>query len=177
MLKEGDRAPAFTLEGDDGKRHTLAELGAGKKLVLYFYPKDATPGCTVQAQGLRDHLKDLTKLGARVVGVSPDSAATHCKWAAKEKLGFTLLSDPDHEAAEAYGVWQEKTLYGRKFMGIVRSTFVIEGGKVVTAAYKVSPNGHAEGLIAQLSGKAAPAKKPASKPAAKKAPAAKKKRA
>jgi peroxiredoxin Q/BCP len=161
MLSAGDKAPAIQLPGDDGKTHTLAELGTGK-LVLYFYPKDATPGCTVQAHGLRDHLKALTKLGARVVGVSPDSVAMHARWAAKEQLGFTLLSDPEHVAAEKYGVWQEKTLYGRKFMGIVRSTFVIEGGRIVSAEYKVSPKEHAERLVAQLSGKApaAPVKKP-----------------
>ena len=158
MLKPGDTAPAFSLPGSDGAKHTLSKLGA-ERLVLYFYPKDATPGCTVQAQGIRDHLVAFGKVGATVVGVSPDSAEKHARWAEKEKLGFLLLSDEDHAVAEKYGVWAEKTLYGKKFMGIVRSTFVIERGKVTSAEYKVSPKGHAEGLVDKLSGKAPTAAK------------------
>jgi thioredoxin-dependent peroxiredoxin len=151
MLAAGDKAPAFSLNGHDGKTYSLKDF-KGKTLILYFYPRDNTPGCTVQAQGLRDHRLELERKGAVVVGVSPDSVATHEKWQAKEKLGFLLLSDPDHEAAEAYGVWGEKTLYGKKSMGIIRSTFVIDAaGRIASAAYKVSPKGHAEGLLAQLS--------------------------
>jgi peroxiredoxin Q/BCP len=175
MLKPGDRAPDFKLEGDDGKIHSLREF-AGKNLILYFYPRDATPGCTVEACEFREHRAALGKKDAVVVGVSPDKVATHQKWQAKEKLGFLLLSDPDHEAATRYGSWGEKTLYGRKFMGIIRSTFIIDpSGKIRRAQYKVSPKGHAEELLADLAGEigASPkAKAPAAKkPAAKKAPA------
>jgi peroxiredoxin Q/BCP len=159
MLKPGDRAPAFRLQGDDGKTHQLKDF-SGKKLILYFYPRDATPGCTVEAREFREHRVALGKNDAVVVGVSPDKIETHQKWQAKEKLGFLLLSDPDHEAAAAFGAWGEKSLYGRKFMGIIRSTFVIDpGGKIRRAQYKVSPKGHAADLLAELSGGAVAAKK------------------
>jgi thioredoxin-dependent peroxiredoxin len=176
MLKPGDVAPDFRLPGDDGKIYSLKDF-AKQKLILYFYPRDNTPGCAIEACELRDHRVRLDKHDARILGVSPDTVASHQKWQAKERFGFPLLSDPDHAAATAYGAWGEKTLYGRKFMGIIRSTFVIVNGRIERAMYKVSPRGHAADLLAGISGKAAPAKPsaPAKKPAAKK-PAAKSKR-
>ena len=166
MLKAGDRAPDFKLAGDDDKTHTLKEF-AGKYLVLYFYPRNATTGCTIEACEFRASRAAIGKKDAVIVGVSPDSIASHQKWQAKEKFGFLLLSDPDHAAASAYGAWGEKTLYGRKFMGIIRSTFVIDPqGRVQRAQYKVSPKGHAAEILAELAGdapkakaKSAPAKK------------------
>jgi peroxiredoxin Q/BCP len=170
MLKPGDRAPDFKLIGDDDKSHCLKEF-AGKHLVLYFYPRNATPGCTVEACEFRASRAAIGKKDAVVVGVSPDSVASHQKWQAKEKFGFLLLSDPEHEAASAYGAWGEKTLYGRKFMGIVRSTFVIDPkGRIQRAQYKVSPKGHAAEILAELAGEPA---KTAGKAPAKKAPAKK----
>jgi peroxiredoxin Q/BCP len=152
MLKSGDRAPDFQLQGDDGKTYSLKEF-SGKNLILYFYPRDNTPGCSVEACGFRDHRTALGKKNAIVVGVSPDSVASHQKWQSKEKFGFLLLSDPEHATAEAYGAWGEKSLYGRKFMGIIRSTFVIDPkGQIRRAQYKVSPKGHAEELLAELAG-------------------------
>ena|SRR6266542_4698021 len=143
MLSPGDRAPAFKLEGDDGKLHSLAEF-AGKTLILYFYPKDNTPGCTTEACDFRDEAPALKKKKAVVVGVSPDSIASHGKFRDKHGLNFLLLSDPDHKVAEAYGAWGDKVLYGRKFKGLIRSTFVIDAkGAIVEAQYKVSTKGHA----------------------------------
>jgi thioredoxin-dependent peroxiredoxin len=150
MLAPGDRAPSFTLEGDDGKSHTLKEF-SGKTLILYFYPKDNTPGCTTQACELRDHLPALKKRKAVVVGVSPDSIASHRKFRDKHELDFLLLADPDHEVAEKYGAWGDKVLYGRKYKGIIRSTFVIDGnGRIASAHYKVSPKGHAAAILEAL---------------------------
>jgi peroxiredoxin Q/BCP len=112
----------------------------GEKVIVYFYPKADTPGCTTQSCNLRDSRKDLAKLGAKVIGISPDSPEKQAKFDTKYKLGFPLLADEDHKVAEKWGVWGEKSLYGRKFMGIVRSAFVIdEQGKVAGAFYKVSP--------------------------------------
>jgi peroxiredoxin Q/BCP len=154
MLKPGDRAPDFKLVGDDDKTHSLKEY-AGKHLILYFYPRNATPGCTVEACEFRASRAALGKKDAVVVGVSPDTVASHQKWQAKERFGFLLLSDPDHDAASAYGAWGEKTLYGRKFMGIIRSTFVIDPkGVIQRAQYKVSPKGHAAEILAELGGTA-----------------------
>ncbi len=161
MLKPGDRAPAFSLTGDDGKTHTLKDF-RDKSLILYFYPRNATPGCTVEACEFREQRAALGKEGAVVVGVSPDSIAAHQKWQAKERFGFLLLSDPEHEVAESYGAWGDKVLYGRKYKGLIRSTFVIDGaGKVVSAEYKVSPKGHAMAVLAQLRGEAPASSKPA----------------
>lgn len=173
MLSPGDRAPAFRLTGDDGKDHGLKDF-AGKSLILYFYPKNATPGCTIEACEFREARAALARKGAVVVGVSPDSIASHAKWQAKERFGFLLLSDPDHAVAEAYGAWGDKVLYGRKFKGILRSTFVIDpAGKIASADYKVKAKGHAAALLEQLSGAdAAPKKKTPA--AAKKVPAARK---
>jgi peroxiredoxin Q/BCP len=146
MLAVGDKAPAFELEGDDGKTHSLSEF-AGKTLILYFYPKDNTPGCTTEACDFRDEQPAIKKKKAVVVGVSPDSIASHGKFRDKHELNFLLLSDPDHAVAEAYGAWGDKTLYGKKFKGIIRSTFVIDGkGKIVDAQYKVSTKGHAAAI-------------------------------
>jgi len=129
-VEEGKKAPAFKLADADGKTVTLADF-AGKDLVLYFYPRDDTPGCTKEACGFRDEWADLKKRGIAVVGVSPDSAASHQKFAAKYKLPFTLLSDPDKKAMGAYGAWGEKMLYGKKTIGVIRSTaWIGKDGKV-----------------------------------------------
>ena len=150
MLSPGAKAPSFKLEGDDGKTHTLKEF-SGKTLILYFYPKDNTPGCTTQACEFRDAAGDYKKKKAVVVGISPDSIASHGKFRDKFGLPFLLLSDPEHEVAEAYGAWGDKVLYGRKFKGIIRSTFVIDpNGKIVSAEYKVSPKGHAAAVLETL---------------------------
>jgi peroxiredoxin Q/BCP len=150
MLAPGDRAPAFKLEGDDGKSHTLKEF-SGKTLILYFYPKDNTPGCTTQACDLRDSAAALKKHKATVVGVSPDSVASHRKFRDKLGLDFLLLADPEHAVAEKYGAWGDKVLYGRKYQGIIRSTFVIDDkGRVASAHYKVSPKGHAAAILETL---------------------------
>jgi peroxiredoxin Q/BCP len=138
-LEVGDRAPAFTLVDQHGEKVRLSAL-KGKKVIVYFYPKADTPGCTTQSCELRDHRKELTKLGAEVLGISPDSPAKQEKFDTKYKLGFPLLADEDHAVAEKYGVWGEKVNYGKKYMGIVRSAFVIdEKGKIAGAFYKVSP--------------------------------------
>ena len=139
QLEVGDRAPAFNLVDQSGAKVKLADF-KGKKVVLYFYPKADTPGCTTQSCEVRDHRKDLAKLGAEVFGISPDTPAKQAKFDAKHSLGFPLLADEEHSVAEKYGVWAEKSMYGRKFMGIVRSAFVIdEKGKIAGAFYKVSP--------------------------------------
>ena len=123
-VQAGDKAPAFTLKDRRGKKVKLSDF-KGKYVVLYFYPKDNTPGCTTEACDFRDEHSALQKAGAVVLGVSPDSAASHQKFAAKYELPFPLLVDADHAVAEKYGAWGEKSLYGRKFMGIIRSTFLI----------------------------------------------------
>jgi peroxiredoxin Q/BCP len=146
----GDKAPAFKLQDDAGKTVSLPDF-KGKKVVLYFYPKDATSGCTVEACDFRDNLNRLTKSGAVVLGVSADSVESHAKFKAKQGLNFPLLADPDHKALDAYGVWQEKSLYGRKFMGIVRSTFIIDGdGRIATVFPKVKVAGHVDAVLAAL---------------------------
>lgn len=149
-LKAGDKAPAFKLADETGKQVSLSDF-AGRALVLYFYPKDDTPGCTQESCDFRDNLNRLTSSGAAVAGLSADSVASHKKFKEKYSLNFPLLSDPDHKALEAYGVWQEKSLYGRKFMGIVRSTFVIDGKGVIRAVFpKVSVKGHVDEVLAAL---------------------------
>lgn len=139
MLKPGDRAPDFVLEDQDGTRVHLSDY-RGKKLLLYFYPKADTPGCTKQACSIRDAKDDLSSLKVFSIGISPDTPVKQKKFDSKHSLGFPLLSDPDHATAEAYGVWNEKSMYGKKFMGIVRSSFLIdENGTIVKAWYNVSP--------------------------------------
>ncbi len=138
-LEVGDRAPAFTLVDQHGDKVKLSDF-KGTRVIVYFYPKADTPGCTTQSCELRDHRKELTKLGAEVLGISPDPPAKQAKFDAKYELGFPLLADEDHAVAEKYGVWGEKVNYGRKYMGILRSAFVIdEKGKIAGAFYKVSP--------------------------------------
>ena len=146
-LEAGRPAPAFSLQADDGSTVSLADL-AGTTVVLYFYPKDDTTGCTAEACEFRDLQPDYDAAGARVVGVSPDPLTSHAKFRDKHGLGFTLLSDPDHEAAEAYGVWVEKSRYGKTYMGVERSTFVIgPDGTLEQALYKVKPEGHAASVL------------------------------
>ncbi len=138
-LEVGDRAPAFTLVDQAGAKVSLTAL-KGQPVILYFYPKADTPGCTTQSCEVRDHRKDLAKLGAAVFGISPDTPAKQAKFDEKYGLGFPLLSDAEHVVAEKYGVWAEKSMYGRKYLGIVRSAFVIDAqGKIAGAFYKVSP--------------------------------------
>ena len=138
-LKKGDKAPVFNLADQDGKKVTLADF-KGKKLLLYFYPKANTGGCTKQAISVRDAKGDLDRLGVAAVGISPDLPAAQKKFDTKQDLGFPLLSDPDHKVADAYGTWGEKTMYGKKYDGIIRSSFLIgEDGKIMDAWYKVSP--------------------------------------
>jgi peroxiredoxin Q/BCP len=150
MIQEGAVAPDFTLPADDGSEVTLSSF-RGKKVVLYFYPKDDTSGCTTQACDLRDNHATLQERGAVVLGVSPDPLPSHVKFRDKHQLNFPLLSDEDHQVAEAYGVWKEKSMYGRKFWGIERSTFVIdEEGVVADAWRKVKPKGHAERVVDSL---------------------------
>ncbi len=150
MLEEGRPAPDFSLVSDAGETVSLASL-RGKQVVLYFYPRDDTPGCTTQACGIRDAWAEFERTGAVVLGVSPDSDASHAKFKRKFELPFTLLSDPDHAAATAYGVWVEKSLYGKKHMGVERSTFVIDAdGKLKQALRKVKPESHADDVLAVL---------------------------
>lgn len=149
-IEEGKKAPAFTLASDDGTKVKLADL-AGQPVVLYFYPKDDTPGCTKEACAFRDRRSELTKLGAVVLGVSPDTVASHAKFRDKYGLNFPLLADADHKVAEKYGAWREKNMYGKKSMGVQRSTFLIDAaGKVAKVWKKVSVDGHDEQVLAAL---------------------------
>ena len=150
MIEAGTPAPEFELKADDGSTVTLAGL-RGHRVVLYFYPKDDTPGCTAQACGIRDQWQDFRGVDAVVLGVSPDDEASHRKFKEKYGLQFTLLADEDHAVAERYGVWGERTNYGRTYMGIKRSTFVIdEDGTVRSAMYGVKPDTHAERVLQAL---------------------------
>ena len=146
----GDMAPDFTATTDAGTTVRLSDY-RGKRVVLYFYPKDDTPGCTTQACGFRDNYLAIEEKNAIVLGVSPDGAKSHQKFKTKFNLPFTLIADEDHSIAEAYGVWVEKSMYGKKYMGIERSHFVIdENGKVVDAQVKVKPEDSVERAIATL---------------------------
>lgn len=150
MLDVGKKAPAFKLESSDGGSVSLSDF-RGKNVVLYFYPKDNTPGCTVEAQDFSKALPKLKKLNAVVLGVSRDSIASHCKFRDKFDLGFQLLSDPEHEVLEAYGAWGEKTLYGKKSLGIIRTTVLIdEAGKVKKVFPKVKVAGHVDAVLEAL---------------------------
>ena len=146
-LEAGQPAPAFTLQADDGSTVSLEDL-RGQTTVLYFYPKDDTSGCTTQACEFRDAHDEFDAAGLRVIGVSPDPVSSHVSFRDKHGLPFTLLSDPDHEVAEAYGVWVEKSMYGRTYWGVERSTFVIgPDGVLREALYKVKPKGHAASVL------------------------------
>ena len=152
QLAAGNRAPAFTLTDQHGKKVKLSDY-KGKKVVVYFYPKADTPGCTTQSCSLRDAMPDLKKLKATVIGISPDSPERQKKFDDKYGLGFTLLADEDHKVAEAWGAWGEKSMYGKKFMGIVRSAFVVdENGKIAATFYKVSPKDTVPKVSAALQG-------------------------
>ena len=149
-LKPGDKAPDFALTDQRGKTVKLKDF-RGKKVVVYFYPKADTPGCTTQSCSLRDAEPDLKKLKAKVVGISPDTPEKQKKFDDKYGLGFPLLADEDHAVAESYGVWGEKKNYGRTYMGIIRSAFLVdEKGKVQEAWYKVSPKDTPTNLLAAL---------------------------
>lgn len=150
-LNEGDNAPDFELQDGDGKTWSLRDL-KGSKVVLYFYPADDTPGCTAQACDFRDSMQPLTTAGYTVLGVSPQDADSHGRFAQKYSLNFPLLVDEDHRVAEAYGAWGEKKNYGKTYEGIIRSTFVIdENGAVEKALYNVKATGHVARLKEQLS--------------------------
>ena len=150
MIQEGKPAPDFSLTSDAGDAVALSEL-RGKPVVLYFYPKDDTPGCTVQACGIRDTWGEFAERGAVVLGVSPDSPKSHVKFKEKYGLPFTLLADEDHAVAEAYGVWVEKNMAGKKYMGIERSTFVIDAeGNVTKVMRRVKPDTHTDDVLAAL---------------------------
>ena len=150
MVEVGKKAPAFALESSDGGTIKLKDL-EGKIVVLYFYPRDNTPGCTVEAEGFRDAIPALKKLGAVVLGVSKDSIASHCKFRDKYKLNFPLLADVDHKVAEKYGAWREKNMYGKKSMGVQRSTFLIDAeGKVRKVWKKVSVDSHDQQVLEAL---------------------------
>ncbi|HET6376274.1 MAG TPA: peroxiredoxin [Methylocella sp.] len=147
-LAPGDKAPGFDLPGDAGGRISLAGY-AGRKLVLYFYPKDDTSGCTKEAIDFNRLRKDFEKTGAEILGVSPDSVASHAKFKTKHGLDLTLASDETKTMLEAYGVWTEKSMYGRKYMGVERTTFLIDGeGKIAAVWNKVKVPGHAEAVLA-----------------------------
>lgn len=148
--KPGAKAPAFKLSDDSGKAVSLSDF-KGRKVILYFYPKDSTPGCTTESCDFRDNVNRFAKSGAAVLGLSADSVASHQRFKAKYGLNFPLLSDPDHKALDAYGVWQEKSLYGRKFMGIVRTTFIIdEDGRIARVFPRVKVGGHVDEVLAAL---------------------------
>jgi peroxiredoxin Q/BCP len=150
MLQVGKRAPAFSLDNAEGERVSLKDF-AGKTVVLYFYPRDNTPGCTLEAQDFQKALPEFKKRKAIVLGVSPDTSASHCKFRDKFDLSFELLSDPDHAVREKYGAWGEKTLYGKKSMGVLRSTVIIDkAGNVQKLFPKVKVNGHVDAVLAAL---------------------------
>ena len=150
MVEEGKPAPDFELTSDAGERVRLSSL-RGAPVVLYFYPRDDTPGCTRQACDIRDEWAAFQRAGAVVLGVSPDEEASHVRFKSKYELPFTLLADPDHEVSEAYDVWKQKSFAGKKYMGVERSTFVIGAdGSVVKMMRKVDPKTHADEVLALL---------------------------
>ncbi len=149
-LEVGSKAPAFTMVSDSGKKMKLSDF-KGKTVVLYFYPRDDTPGCTKEACAFRDASKQLMDLGAVVLGVSPDEEASHAKFRDKFSLNFPLLADPNHNVAEAYGAWREKNMYGKKSMGVQRSTYIISvDGKIAKVWKKVSVDGHDAAVLEAL---------------------------
>jgi peroxiredoxin Q/BCP len=149
-LSVGAKAPAFSVPDQTGKTISLDDF-AGETVILYFYPKDDTPGCTTEACSFRDSHDLLLERGLHVLGISPDDVKSHAKFAEKFKLPFPLLADEGHKIAEAYGVWVEKSMYGRKYMGVERTTFVIDGaGKIAAIHCKVKPAEHVDDLMASL---------------------------
>jgi peroxiredoxin Q/BCP len=151
MLAEGDAAPGFTLPDQDGNEVSLSDL-KGETVVLYFYPRADTPGCTTQACGIRDRSPEYAEAGVRVIGVSPDEPTALKKFAGKFDLGFTLLGDVDHAVADVYGAWGEKSMYGKKYMGMLRSTFIIDSkGKIARVFPKVQPKKHDAIVLKALS--------------------------
>lgn len=150
MLKPGDQAPDFTLPDENGDSVTLSDL-RGAPVVVYFYPKASTPGCTTQACGIRDHEAEYERLGARVLGISPDPVAAIKKFYDNQSLNFTLLADEDHAVCERYGVWGEKSMYGKKYFGASRSTFIVDAdGVIAHVIEKVSPKTHDDEVLAAL---------------------------
>jgi peroxiredoxin Q/BCP len=149
-LQEGDAAPEISLEDDNGERFRLSDL-KGQEAIVYFYPKSDTPGCTTEACAFRDEFAHLKKRKAAVIGISPDTVAAQAKFKAKYQLPFKLLADREHTAAQAFGVWTEKSMYGRKYMGVERTTFIIGAdGKIKKIFRKVKPAGHAAEVLAGL---------------------------
>jgi len=152
MVAEGVEAPIFTLKADDGSEVSLSDY-RGKKVVLYFYPKDGTPGCTKEALQFRDMIEEFEKEGAVIIGVSKDSVKSHQKFKQKHELPFTLLSDPEGKVLDLYGVWKEKSMYGRTFLGTERTTFLIDEHGIVKKVYrKVKVKGHAQVCLLDLEG-------------------------
>ncbi len=150
-LEAGTKAPAFSLPDQDGKKVALKDL-KGKPAVIYFYPADDTPGCTKEACQFNDNLASFNRAGVKVIGISPDGAIKHNRFREKYGLKFPLLSDPEHKVMEAYGAWGEKTLYGKKTVGVIRSTFLIdEKGMILRAWYNVRADGHAAKVLDELS--------------------------
>ncbi len=150
MLAAGDQAPDFTLPDQSGEPVTLSDL-RGQTVVLYFYPRADTPGCTTQACGVRDHAADYDEIDARVIGISPDPVTAVGKFADKYDLGFTLLADEDHAVADAYGTWGEKSMYGKTYMGVQRATFIIDAdGRIAKVFPKVSPKTHDDAVLEAL---------------------------
>jgi thioredoxin-dependent peroxiredoxin len=150
VIEEGKPAPDFELESDSGEPVRLSDF-RGKPVVLYFYPKDDTPGCTTEACEFRDAYDRYRERGIEILGVSPDDVASHGKFKSKHELPFTLLADPEHRTAEAYGVWGERSYAGKTYMGINRSTFIIdEGGNVARAMLGIKPAGHAAAVLQEL---------------------------
>lgn len=151
MLNSGEKAPDFTLPDADGNMVTLSHF-IGKTVILYFYPKDDTPGCTKEACGFRDNYNRFLEKGAVVIGISKDKPASHAKFKAKYQLPFYLLSDESTDILQAYGAWDKKSLYGKSFFGIIRMTYIIgPDGKIVKVYPKVKPEGHAEEILSALS--------------------------
>jgi thioredoxin-dependent peroxiredoxin len=150
MLEAGQEAPEFTLADQDGSEMSLSSL-RGETVVLYFYPRADTPGCTTQACGVRDRGAEYAAAGARVIGISPDEVEAVKKFADKFELEFTLLADADHAVAEAYGAWVEKSMYGKKYMGVQRATFIVDAdGKIAEVFPKVSPKTHDDVVLKAL---------------------------
>ena len=150
MLEAGVKAPEFSLQDKDGNIVSLKDF-LGKKVVVYFYPKDSTPGCTRQACSFRNNYGEYKKMGIEVIGISKDSVKSHANFAAKQELPFILLADPERQAIEAYDVWQEKKLYGKTYMGVVRSTYIIDEAGTITHVFeKVKPDTDAQTVLSIL---------------------------